>query len=137
MITSLSTQTTLFLQSCVLGVFFGICYDIFRAVRYEFRLRFIGIFICDTFFWCINLITFLIFILNFANGEGRLYIMFAIILGTIFYFLAVSYIILKLFRLCFRAFRKGLFTFCKLIKKIIKNFWKNPFIFQENIVQLK
>lgn len=121
MFSSFSVQTTLFLQSCVLGVLFGANYDIFRAIRREFRLKFIGVFLCDTFFWIINLLAFLIFVLNLANGEGRMYIIFAIILGSILYFLSFGAIFLKFFRLIFRYVRR-IWTALKKILKKIKNF---------------
>lgn len=120
MITSISFQTILFFKSLILGIIFGVNYDFFRAIRREFHFKFIGVFICDTFFWCINLIAFLIFILNFANGEGRIYILVAIILGNIFYFLTISFIFLKIFRVIFNTIFYILYNIILLLKNIAK-----------------
>lgn len=106
MISVFSQQTALFLQSIVLGMIFAMVYDFFRAIRREFRLRFVGTLVCDTFFWIVNLILFLLFILNFANSEGRMYIIFAIILGNTLYFLSLSSFCLKFFCYVFRMIRK-------------------------------
>lgn len=135
MIASFSQQTMLFIQSCVLGIIFGVVYDFFRAIRYELRLRFFGTFICDILFWVINLTLFLLFILNFANGVGRLYIMFAIILANTLYFLTFSIIILKIFRYIFKLFFGTIRQIFYFLEKFLKKFLKNTFNFSENNVQ--
>lgn len=110
-----SEQVTLFFQSVVLGMIFGVNYDFFRAIRREFRLRFVGILLCDIFFWIVNILMFLLFILNFANSEGRMYIIFAIILGATLYFLSLYVIVLSAFCYIFRIFRK-IISICFLDK---------------------
>lgn len=95
---SINGQTLIFLYAILVGQCVGIVYDLFRSVRITFKFKTFYTFICDSMFWLVSLFLFFVFILNFAGGEGRFYIIFAMILGIFLYFLCVSYIFLAVFK---------------------------------------
>ena len=132
---SINAQTMLFLYSALLGASIGVIYDLFRAIRYEMQLKLMGIFICDSLFCFISISGILMFILNFASGEGRFYIIFAIISGAILYFLTISLIIIKIMRFCFSVIYKLLIKIKKIYLLIAKKIAKNTFNFRKNVVK--
>lgn len=133
---SLNEQTILFLYSIFFGYFVGITYDYFRAFRIIFRTKWFGNIINDLFFWIINIVAFIIYLLNFANGEVRFYIILAIILGITLYFLTISQILLAFFKDIAKVIKIMVFDIFKLIKKIKKSF-KNIFYFARKYSKIK
>lgn len=125
---SINEQTLIFLYSIVVGQGIGVVYDFFRAIRKTFKFKTINTFICDCIFWLISLTMFLLFILNFAGGEGRFYIIFAMILGIILYFLCISCLFIEIFStivwFCYFVFNKIFHAFTDTLKKVSKNIKK-------------
>lgn len=81
-----SEQLKLFLLSLGAGFLLGIIYDFLRAIRLTFFKGKASIFIFDILYFVIfSLLTFLFFLAT-NKGEFRAYMIFAIILGWVFYY---------------------------------------------------
>ena len=91
-----SNQANLFLIFAINGVIIGLLFDIFRILRKSFKTSDIITVIEDILFWIITGIILLYSIFVFNNGEIRLYMFLAIILGALLYMLLLSRYIIKI-----------------------------------------
>ncbi len=92
------------------GCFIGVIFDIFRVLRKSFKTSDIITYIEDIIFGILTMIIILSSIFKFNNGELRLYIFIATMLGLMFYILLIS-----------RFFIKVNVTIVIHLKKIFKN----------------
>ena len=99
-------QTYLFLVFSLTGILIGILFDLFRILRKSFKTPDILTYIEDVIFWILTGIIILYNIWYFNNGEIRLYIILAIIMGIIIYILTLSNIILKIFYIIINFIKK-------------------------------
>ena len=121
-----SSQLEGFLLSMILGAFFGVFYDIFRASRMVKQASYVVVFIQDIiYFLIISFITFLFF-LSITYGQIRFYILLGILLGFLLYLFTISPLFLKLISFVF----KTIFT---VIRLIIDKFYKLFDFLEENI----
>lgn len=92
----ITNQAYLFLIFTLNGIIIGILFDVFRILRRTFKTNDIITYLQDLIFWILAGISVLYFIFEFNNGELRMYIFIAIILGLILYMLTFSAYIIKI-----------------------------------------
>lgn len=125
----ITNQAYLFLIFTLNGIIIGILFDAFRILRRTFKTNDVITYLQDLIFWILAGISVLYFIFEFNNGELRMYIFIAIILGLILYMLTLSAYIIKINvailkfvkTIIIRVFSIILLPFkylCKLIKKV-------------------
>ena len=78
------------------GFLIGILFDIFRILRKSFKTKDIVTYIEDILFWIITGIFLLYSVFRFNNGEIRLYMFIAILIGVLLYMLILSSYIIKI-----------------------------------------
>ena len=119
---SATNQAYTFLIFMINGVGIGIIFDIFRILRKSFKTSDFITYIEDIIFWILSGILTLYTIMIFNNGEIRLYIFIAILLGVSIYILTISKFIIKASVLVITTI-KGVVTkiFLKPINFIIIN----------------
>ncbi|MBR5539059.1 MAG: spore cortex biosynthesis protein YabQ [Clostridia bacterium] len=121
---AVSVQTLQFLYSALLGVGLGIFYDFLRCIRSHIRKSraITGIF--DVVFWVFATISFVVFILTYADGRMRWYVLFGTFCGGFVYRAAASEIVFKVMRETSKAISKLLSLATRpvylLLKKIEK-----------------
>ena len=81
-----STQLILFLQSAELGSVFGVAYDLLRAVRLRRRCCTLLTHVLDALYAAAVLLAIFLFALHRGEGELRLYMLLAMVLGGMAYF---------------------------------------------------
>lgn len=91
-----TNQAYLFLIFIVNGIVIGILFDFFRILRKTFHTSDSITYIEDLLFWIITGILILYSIFTFNNGEIRLFMFLAIILGVIGYILLFSSYVIKI-----------------------------------------
>lgn len=131
----ITNQVYVFFWSIIIGAALTLIFDFFRLMRRNKETRDLIVYIQDIFFWLI--VAFVIIISAFITNSGELrgYMFIGYALGSMFYLLLFSKIILNIFGTIFDKidlfFEKIISILKKFVKKI--NFKKkNPNIQQEN-----
>lgn len=125
----ITNQAYLFLIFVINGIFIGLLFDLFRILRISFKTKDFVTYIEDIIFWIITGAIVLYSIFTFNNGEIRLFMFLAIVIGVILYMTLFSHYIItlsvhviKLFKKIFGFIYKIIkvpFTYiCKIIKKV-------------------
>ena len=108
------------------GFLIGILFDIFRILRKSFKTKDIVTYIEDILFWIITGVFLLYSVFKFNDGEIRLYMFIAILIGVLLYMLILSSYIVKINvkiitsvkNLLQKTFNVFFFFFKKLFDKI-------------------
>lgn len=79
-------QVHLLLQSLLLGVGFGLLYDMLRALRWQGRFGCAATAVCDALFWLALLAALFEFNLLFAAGQNRAFALAGTAGGMLLYF---------------------------------------------------
>ncbi len=111
-----TNQAYLFLIFSLNGFAIGLLFDFFRILRKSFKTNDITTYIEDIVFWILSGIIVLYSIFIFNNGEIRIYMFLAILLGIIMYMLLLSSYIIKINVFIIDKIKKTI----KLIINIIK-----------------
>lgn len=90
-------QAYLFLVFSLTGVTIGVLFDFFRILRRTIKTSNIITYIEDVLFWILTGLLILYNIWYFNNGEIRIYMFLAIILGILIYMSTISNILIKVF----------------------------------------
>lgn len=109
----ITNQAILFLVFIIIGIIIGFLFDIFRILRKTFNTPDVITYVEDIIFWILTGIITLYAIFYFNNGEIRLFMFLAIILGCIIYMILLSKYIVNISV-------KVLNFILKIIKKFIK-----------------
>lgn len=113
-------ETILFLQSCILGVFLGCLFDLFRIFRMAVKCGTIFVFIQDIlYFSIITFVTFM-FLLSYNDGRLRMFILVGELMGSVLYFFSLSILILKSSKLIISVIKKILSVILNPFIKIFK-----------------
>lgn len=100
-----SKELYIFLFSINQGIFLGLLYDAYRAVRNIFKPKKVLGVLEDLFLWVIITIIVFIFLLRHLNGVFRGFVFIGFIIGAFFYLKILSYfifpIVFKIFKLIF------------------------------------
>ena len=126
------TQLQLFFIFLINGLLIGLLFDFFRILRKAIKTADFITYIEDALFWILTGLIILYSIFTYNNGEIRLFMFFAIILGILIYMIFISKIILsislsiinvikKIFNIVFNIIKIPLKFFMKLLKKIFFN----------------
>lgn len=78
------------------GIIIGLLFDFFRILRKTFKTKDIVTYIQDILFWILTGIILLYSIFTFNNGEIRLFMFLAIMIGISIYMLIFSSYIIKI-----------------------------------------
>lgn len=116
----ISYQLYCFLIFSIIGIFSGIIFDIFRILRRTFKTKDFIIYIEDIIFWILIGFLLLYGLCVYTDGEIRLYLILAVMLGFLIYMLTVSKYILMI---------------CVKIILLIKSILKSIFNFLANFVK--
>ena len=77
-----------------MGVGVGLLYDLFRVMRVRIPLPLMGS-VLDLLFWLVVTVGLFVYATAAGNGEVRFYVIAAVMLGAVAYFLSVSRWVLK------------------------------------------
>jgi spore cortex biosynthesis protein YabQ len=95
------------------GIVMGLSFDIYRELRYSFKLKSLGTNIWDLLVWLIFIVLAYAVLLYINYGEVRLYIFMAIALGLLVYFRFFS-----------RMARKPIKIILFILLKLLSLLWK-------------
>lgn len=109
----LNSQTILFFIFIFDGLIIGVIFDFFRILRRSFKTGLLITSIEDIFFWIIACSIMLYSAFVYNNGIIRGYMFLGVIIGTIFYMLTFSSIIIKI---CVFVVKNTIRLLIKLIK---------------------
>ena len=130
------TQLHLFLIFIINGLLIGLLFDFFRILRKATRTSDFITYIEDALFWILTGIIILYSIFIYNNGEIRLFMFLAIILGILIYLIFISKMILSISLGIIDVVKKILSTIFNIIKipfhffmKMIKKLFFNPISF--------
>lgn len=131
----ITSQVYVFFWSILIGAVLTLIFDFFRLMRRNKETRDLIVYIQDIFFWIIVAVVIIISAFITNSGELRGYMFIGYALGSMFYLLLFSKLILKIFGTIFDkidlVFEKIFSFFRKIFKKF--NFKKkNLNIQQEN-----
>ena len=131
----ITNQVYVFFWSILIGAVLTLIFDFFRLMRRNKETRDLIVYIQDIFFWLIVAVVIIISAFITNSGELRGYMFIGYALGSMFYLLLLSKLILKIFGTIFDkielAFEK-IFTFFRKIFKKFNFKKKNTSIQQEN-----
>ena len=105
----------------ICGFIIGLFFDIFRILRKSFKTSNLVTYIEDTIFGVITGLFLIFMLLDFNNGELRLYIFAALAFGMIIYFSVISKFFIKINVAIITFFKK---IFGTIIRIILKPFRK-------------
>ena len=130
------TQLQLFFIFLVNGFLIGLLFDFFRILRKAIKTADFITYVEDALFWILTGVIILYSIFIYNNGEIRLFMFFAIILGILIYLTFISKIILSMSLNIINVIKKifsTVFTILKIpfhfLMKIIKKLFLNPISF--------
>ena len=124
-----TNQAYLFLIFMVNGIIIGILFDFFRILRKSFKTADLITYIEDILFWILTGIILLYSIFVFNNGEIRLFMFLAVILGTIIYMLIASKYVIKINVTIITFVKKILLVPINFIAKILRKIFFKPISF--------
>ena len=91
-----TNQAYLFLIFILNGILIGLLFDFFRILRKSFKTKDIITYIQDIIFWILTVFIILYSTFTFNNGEIRIFMFIAILLGIIFYMTLISSYVIKI-----------------------------------------
>ena len=126
------TQLQLFFIFLINGLLIGLLFDFFRILRKAIKTADFITYIEDALFWILTGLIILYSIFTYNNGEIRLFMFLAIILGILIYLIFISKIILsislniinivkKIFSIVFHIIKIPFQFFMKLLRKLFIN----------------
>ncbi len=115
------TQLQLFFIFLINGLLIGLLFDFFRILRKAIKTADFITYVEDALFWILTGFIILYSIFTYNNGEIRLFMFLAIILGILIYLTFISKIILSI--------SLGIINVVKKIFSIVFNIIKIPFDF--------
>ena len=117
----MAEQTLGFLHACLTGALLGLLYDAFRISRIAIPTHRAVVFAEDILFFLLCAVTTFVFLLRFADGKIRVFLIIGELLGAVLYFCTVGQLIMKVSRLIIEALK----TVARFIFKwILLPIWK-------------
>ena len=95
-------QIVTFMLSLALGAVMCFCYDIIRAARKSGFNSFLAVFLTDIIYCLVFSIVTFIFLIARTNGEIRVYVLFAMLVGFVLFRVIISKLIIKIFTFLFK-----------------------------------
>lgn len=128
-------QVYVFLYSILTGAILGLLFDFFRGFRFE-GIKDIWVYLQDIIFWLITAVIIIISAFLINEGELRIYMLIGYLLGSIFYMLLFSKIVLSALKFIASQIRKGSKIIAGKVKSIFllnkKNRKKSKIIKSKN-----
>ena len=90
-----TNQAYLFLTFIINGILIGLLFDFFRILRKTFKTKDLITYIQDIIFWILTGFIILYSTFTFNNGEIRIFMFIAILLGVVFYMMLISSYVIK------------------------------------------
>ena len=87
---SLALELHIFLTSIYGGIIGGLVYDLYRAIRYNYKFSKLVTYIQDFLFWIFMTYIFFSILIRINWGEIRGYIIFGFIIGIIIYIITFT-----------------------------------------------
>ena len=126
----INSQLYLFLIFAVDGIIIGFLFDFFRILRKAVKTPDVITYIEDILFWILTGLLILYSIFTYNNGEIRLFMFLAIVLGILLYVIILSKFVIKLnliiidfikkiSSLIFKFIRIPLDIFSQILKRIL------------------
>ncbi len=118
-----TAQLVVFAQSVLLGLLSGCLYDLLRAVRLCRRHSRWLMHLLDALYTLVLLLGIWLFALRLGQGELRLYMLAAMVLGGVLYFLLLSHLLRPMWDFWVRAaagFAKLLWRPVELVIRLVK-----------------
>ena len=129
-------QTNIFFIFTLNGLIIGILFDFFRILRKSFVTKDIVTYFQDIIFWILTGILILYSVFVFSNGEIRLFMVVALLLGITTYMLCISkYIIdvnvkiILFFKRIFNKILEFMLIPINVLKKLISKIFIRPISF--------
>ncbi len=130
------TQLQLFFIFLVNGLLIALLFDFFRILRKTIKTADFITYIEDALFWILTGFIILYSIFTYNNGEIRLFMFLAIILGISIYSIFISKLILKISLYIINSIKKILGVILHIIKipfyfsiKLVKKLFLSPILF--------
>lgn len=111
---SISGQTLEFLLSAALGFGLGALYDLFRITRVILNPGRVFVFIQDVLYWIVCAVVSFLFILTVNRGEIRGFLLFGELMGAVFYYCTLGWLVMKSTRAIASAVRR----FFRLLQRL-------------------
>jgi len=116
---AVSVQTLEFFCSALLGLGLGVFYDLLRTVRAFLPKKRAFTAFVDALFWICSIFALLAFVLTFAGGRMRWYILFGAFCGGFVYRTAASEIVFRLILGTVNAFIKIMHTASRPVYRLL------------------
>ena len=129
-------------QACLFGIFIingiliGLLFDFFRILRKSFKTNDFITYVEDVLFWILAGIILLYSIFFFNDGEIRLFMFLAVLIGIIIYILSISSYIIKINVKIINCFKMIIIKIFKIISipftyiiKILRKIFFKPISF--------
>ena len=130
------TQLQLFFIFLLNGLLIGLLFDFFRILRRAIKTIDFITYVEDALFWILTGFIILYSIFTYNNGEIRLFMFLAIILGILIYLVFISNILLNISLSFIEVVKKILITIFNIIKipfyfsiKLVKKLFLSPILF--------
>ncbi len=121
---SLNEQLEIFLMMLAYGAFASLIFDVLRSVYRTFKPSVLTVGIVDLLFWIlISIFTFYAFFI-ISDGQIRFFSLLGMVLGSIFYFLLLSKVVLYLFLHILSIFQKIFLLIFKMLLTILNFLYK-------------
>ena len=121
------TQLQLFFIFLINGLLIGLLFDFFRILRKAIKTADFITYIEDALFWILTGFIILYSIFTYNNGEIRLFMFLAMIIGILLYWVLISKFILSI--------SLNIINFIKKVFQIIFNIINIPFTFFIKIIK--
>ena len=121
------TQLQLFLIFIINGLLIGLLFDFFRILRKSIKTSDFMTYVEDIIFWILTGFIILYSIFTYNNGEIRLFMFLAMIIGILLYWVLISKFILSI--------SLNIINFIKKVFQIIFNIINIPFTFFIKIIK--
>lgn len=121
------TQLQLFLIFIINGLLIGLLFDFFRILRKSIKTSDFMTYVEDIIFWLLTGFIILYSIFTYNNGEIRLFMFLAMIIGILLYWVLISKFILSI--------SLNIINFIKKVFQIIFNIINIPFTFFIKIIK--
>lgn len=119
----IASEVIVFFEACILGVFFGAFYDVFRIIRLSFKNPKLLIFFEDLLYFIVLTIASFIMVVMKNDGFLRSFLIIGELLGMILYFFSISIVVIKSANLIIKMVKNALnFIYKITLKPVIALF---------------
>lgn len=117
---SISSQVVVFFWCIFGGIIIGLLFDVFRLSRKIIPTNDVLTYIEDIVFWLLVGVIVLTTIFQCNQGQLRGFVFLGMLLGTVFYFMLFSNLIMRFIGLLFSFFEKKITLVINFLRKPIK-----------------